>query len=118
MMSYNRSHDEHGKVVHRPCSSYISSVQNSCHDLAKSLFIFLFFSFLLDLLHIRSTAKYHITSAIQSHEECGKIVHRLYSSCISSVQEINKNSIKFSLLTWTWRVIVMTLRSNSGCHFK
>ena len=38
---------------------------------------------------------------IKSHEECGKIVHRLCSSCISSIQEINENSIKFSLSTRT-----------------
>jgi len=35
-----------------------------------------------------------------SHDVCGKIVHRLYSNCISSIQEI-KDSIKFSLSTWT-----------------
>ena len=102
------THDEHRKVVHRPCSSHISSVQNSCHDLAKWLSHYLYFfsfSFSLDLLYIRSTAKYHITSATQSHEKCGKIVHKPCSSCISSVQEINKNSIKFSLSTQTWRVI-------------
>jgi len=26
--SYDRSHDECGKVVHRPCSSCISSIEN------------------------------------------------------------------------------------------
>jgi len=26
--SHDESHDECGKVVHRPCSSYISSVEN------------------------------------------------------------------------------------------
>jgi len=36
---------------------------------------------------------------IKSHEGCGKIVHRPCSSCISSVQEINENSIEFSLST-------------------
>ena len=44
----------------------------------------------------------HITHMMGSHDKCGKIVHRLCSSCISSVQEINKNSIKFSLSTQTW----------------
>ena len=38
---------------------------------------------------------------VMSHKEYGKIVHRLCSSCINSVQEINKDSIKFSLLTRT-----------------
>jgi len=28
MMSHDGSHDRHGKVVHRPCSSCISSVEN------------------------------------------------------------------------------------------
>jgi len=34
--------------------------------------------------------------------ECGKIVHRPCGSCISSVQEIEENFIKFFLLTQTW----------------
>jgi len=46
-----------------------------------------------------------VSQVSQSHEEYGKIVHRPYSSCISSVQEIKKNLIEFFLLTWTWRVI-------------
>ena len=33
--------------------------------------------------------------------KCGKVVHRP-CSCISSVQEIEKNSIEFSLSTQTW----------------
>jgi len=37
-----------------------------------------------------------------SHDGYGKIVYKPYSSYISSVQEIEKNSIEFSLLTWTW----------------
>ena len=42
---------------------------------------------------------YHMT---KSHEEYGKIVYKLYSSCISSVQEIHEDFIKFSLSTQTW----------------
>jgi len=38
---------------------------------------------------------------MMSHDSHG-IVHRPCSSCISSVQKIDVNSIKFSLLTWTW----------------
>jgi len=38
----------------------------------------------------------------KSHEKYGKIVHKLYSSCISSVQKIHKDFIKFSLSTQTW----------------
>ena len=34
--------------------------------------------------------------------KCGKVVHRPCSSCIGSVQEIEKNSIEFSLSTQTW----------------
>jgi len=35
--SHDRSHDRHGKVVHRPCSSYISSVENLTRTLSSSL---------------------------------------------------------------------------------
>jgi len=35
------------------------------------------------------------------HNEYGKVVHRLYNSCISSIQKLNKNFIKFFLLTQT-----------------
>ena len=35
------------------------------------------------------------------HDKCGKVVHRLYSRCISSVQKLNENSIEFSLSTQT-----------------
>jgi len=38
----------------------------------------------------------------KSYEECGKIVYRLYSSCIKSVQKINEDFIEFFLSTWTW----------------
>jgi len=27
VMSYDKSHDKYGKIVYRPCSSYISNVQ-------------------------------------------------------------------------------------------
>jgi len=37
--------------------------------------------------------------------EHGKIVHRPCSSCISSVQELNKNSIEFFLSTQTWSTV-------------
>ena len=48
---------------------------------------------------------HHKCHSVTLHEECGKIVHRPCSSCISSIQEINKDFIEFSLLTQTWRVI-------------
>jgi len=44
----------------------------------------------------------------KSHDECGKIVHRLYSSYISSIQEINEDSIEIPLSTRTWRVIKLS----------
>jgi len=36
---------------------------------------------------------------VMSHDRCGRVVHRPCSSCISSVQEIEENSIEFSLST-------------------
>ena len=36
---------------------------------------------------------------MELHSEYIKIVHRLYSSCISSIQEIHEDSIEFSLLS-------------------
>ena len=60
--------------------------------MAKSLFIFLFLFGLT--IQGRSVGKYHITChshmsgyhRVKSHDECGKVVHRLCSSYISSVQ--------------------------------
>jgi len=37
MMSHDVSHDKCGKVVHRPCSSCISSVENLIGTLSSSL---------------------------------------------------------------------------------
>jgi len=37
MMSYGKSHDKCGKVVHRPCSSCISSIENLMETLSSSL---------------------------------------------------------------------------------
>jgi len=34
---------------------------------------------------------------MKSHDNCGKVVHRPCSNCISSIQEIHGDSIKFSL---------------------
>jgi len=34
---------------------------------------------------------------MKSHDNCRKVVHRLCSNCISSVQEMYENSIEFSL---------------------
>ena len=37
MMSRDWSHNRHGKIVHRPCSSCISSVENLTGTLLSSL---------------------------------------------------------------------------------
>jgi len=37
MMSHDGSHDRHKKVVHRPCSSCISSIENLTGTLLSSL---------------------------------------------------------------------------------
>jgi len=37
IMSHDGSHDRHGKVVHRPCSNYISSIENLTGTLSSSL---------------------------------------------------------------------------------
>ena len=38
---------------------------------------------------------------IELYEKCGKVVHRPYSRCISSVQKLNENFIEFFLSTQT-----------------
>jgi len=77
--------------------------------MAKSLSIFLFFSFILDLLHRRKcgkvsrhkchtntvtwqevTASHHMMSHDESHDRRGEIVHRPCSSCISSVENLTR----------------------------
>ena len=37
MMSHDESHDRHGKIVHRPCSNCISSVENLTRTLSSFL---------------------------------------------------------------------------------
>jgi len=90
----------------------------------KSLFIFpfLFLSFLLSWTYYieESAGKCHITSVTSyshitrthsvtshdgSYDKCGKVVHRPYSSCISSVEKSNGNSIEFSLFITEQRVV-------------
>jgi len=81
--------------------------------MAKLLFALLYFFGLTT--QEKSTEKYHMTyhrsvwhHIIELHNKCGKVVHRPCSSCISSIQELNKNSIKFFLLTWTWNIIKLS----------
>jgi len=50
---------------------------------------------------------------MKSHDNCGKVVHRLCSNCISSVQEIHEDSIKFSLSS-TDKGAVGFMRFSSG----
>jgi len=42
---------------------------------------------------------------MKSHDNCGKVVHRPCSNCISSVQEMHVNSIEFSLLSTDKEVV-------------
>jgi len=65
--------------------------------MAKLLFIFLFFSFFLDLLYRRKCRKvsYHKchghmigSHRVMSHDECRKTVYRLCSSYISSIKNL------------------------------
>jgi len=67
------------------------------HDLAKRLSYYLYFfsfPFLLSWTYYteESVGKCHITSVTwsqsQSHDRCGKEVHRPCSSCISSVENL------------------------------
>ena len=84
-----------------------------CHDFAKwlshYLYFFSFFSFTLDLLYKREcrkvlchkchkvtviwqevTTSHHMMSHDGSHDRHGKVVHRLCSSCISSVENLTE----------------------------
>ena len=76
--------------------------------MAKLLFIFtLLYFFFLDLLHRKEGGKvschkghivmviwqeviasHHMMSHDRLHDKCGKVVHKSYSSCISSIQKI------------------------------
>jgi len=76
-------------LCHRVCIELLFHPCCASHGLttraitAKSLFIFtlLFFSFGL-------TIQGRVQESVMSHDECGKVVHRLCSSCVSSVQKI------------------------------
>jgi len=78
--------------------------------IAKLLFVFILFYY-LDLLHkerVWESIIWYVTSYklgdiiwIESYDECKKVVHRPYSSYISSIQKLNENSIEFFLSTWT-----------------
>jgi len=68
--------------------------------MAKSLFI-LFYFILFSLLHRKECEKvlHHkchlVTSHDKSHDRYGKIVHRLCSSYISSIQKITETLLSF-----------------------
>ena len=49
---------------------------------------------------------HHMMSHDGSHNKCGKVVHRLCSSCISSIGKSNRNSIEFSLSITEQRAVV------------
>jgi len=65
--------------------------------MAKSLFIFLFFSFsfILDLLYRRECGKVSCHSHMMSHDRHGKVVHRPCSSCISSIENLTRTLSSF-----------------------
>ena len=82
--------------------------------MAKSLFIFLFFSLSFGLTtQERSVGECHIlyhmlgshkvTSHNKSHDECGKIIHRPYSTCIKNRREF-------------YQVLLVNLDLEGDCH--
>jgi len=46
--------------------------------------------------HSHMTRSHRVMSHDRSHDECGKVVHRPYSSCISSVQKITETLLSSS----------------------
>jgi len=92
-------------VVHQIALLPSNNSLCSCryHNLAKQLsyyLYFLFFSFILDLLHRREYRKVshhkchtshshsHMMSHDGSHNKCRKVVHRPCSSCISNIENL------------------------------
>ena len=51
---------------------------------------------------IESHVTYH---TMKSHDNHGKVVHRPYSNCISSIQEMYEDSIEFSLSSANKRAV-------------
>jgi len=69
--------------------------ERGCYDLAKQLSYYLYsFSFLFTIQEgvwesvMSQVLPSHSHMMGKSHDRCGKVVHRLCSNCISSVQEI------------------------------
>jgi len=67
--------------------------------MAKSLSIFLFFSFLFLFFYLGLTTQKEVRESVmshdrkshdESHDRCGKIVHRPCSSCISSIENLTR----------------------------
>jgi len=69
-----------------------------CHDLAKQLSYYLYSFFFLFttqeevwesvMSQVSHSHSHLVMSYNKSHDGCGKVVHRLCSNCISSVQKI------------------------------
>jgi len=89
--------------------------------MAKLLFIFtlLYFSFGLTIqggvwesviLQVSQSHKKWECYMVMSHDECGKVVHRPCSSCISSVQKITGTPL--SSPCQLWRVIKLSRLSH------
>ena len=47
--------------------------------------------------HVTGLTSHCDVTQIKSYNNHGKVVHRLCSNCISSIQEIHEDSIEFSL---------------------
>ena len=67
--------------------------------MTNSFFIFFFHFFSFWTYYTRKECRK--VSHDNSHDKYGKIVHKPCGSCISSIQEIEEDSIKFSLSTQT-----------------
>jgi len=91
--------------------AHVISMSPRCHDLEKQLshylyfFSFLLFSFIFFYLELTIQKEVwesimsqvlhscgHMTSSVMSydgsHDKCGKVVHKPYSSCISSIENL------------------------------
>ena len=73
-----------------------------CHDLTKQLSHYLYFFFFYLGLTTQKGVQESVMSQVSqsydgSHDRHGKEVHRPCSSCISSIEKSNGNSIEFSL---------------------
>ena len=87
-------------------SFLIESLNLVYYDLAKQLSHYFIFLFGLTTRKEYGKVSHNRSQvSVMSHDECGKVVHRPCSRCISSIQKLNKNSIEFFLSTQTRSVV-------------